>query len=359
LKEDKREMVYEALRFKEPTLLPYHIDVLAPVAEKLKTHFATDDIDAAMGNFLRWLSMEKQWQELPGGPGRLPIPAEGGQAARSPRRHARMGGRALDEFAVIWRTTGVNRGYVVEHPLKEPSLKGYEFPQFDYEKKLGYFPFAVERGKGHFLVAWVGDLWERAHFLRGLDHLLSDLLLHPAFVHELLQRLEEIILRNMDAMSRYAVDAFFLSDDYGLQENLMMRPATWREFIKPHLVNIFRKGHQLGRICFLHSCGNVSEIVPDLIEVGLDVLHPIQPEAMDIAGLKKEYGSDLTFYGGLGTQQVLVRGSPGEVREEVKRLAEVMGQGGGYILGPGISIQHDVPLGNLLALIEEASLLAK
>ena len=339
-------MVYQAIRHKEPAHLPYHIDVLPPVAERLKEHFATDDIDVAMGNFLRWLAMEKEWQELPGGPCASAIPVRV------------MGGRARDEFGVIWQKISVNRGYVVEHPLKEPNLAGYKFPEFDYEKKFAYFPREIERDKGHFLVAWVGDLWERAHFLRGLDNLLADLLLHPAFVHELLERLEKVILRNMDAIGRFPVDGFFLSDDYGLQESLMMRPETWREFIKPHLKNIFQRVHQLGRICFLHSCGNVSEIVPDLIEVGLDVLHPIQPEAMDIARLKREFGGDLTFYGGLGTQAFLVRQSPEGVKKEVKRLAQLMGQGGGYILGPGISIQHDVPFHNLLALIEEAGSLA-
>jgi len=346
LKVDKREMVYQAIRHNEPVHLPYHIDVLPPVAEKLKEHFATDDIDAAMGNFMRWLRMEKEWQELPGGP------------CASAIRDASMGGRARDEFGVIWQQTSVNRGYVAERPLKEPSLIGYELPEFDYGKKLAHFAREIERGKGHFLVAWVGDLWERAHFLRGLDNLLADLLLHPAFVHELLERLEKVILRNMDAIGRFPVDGFFLSDDYGSQESLMMRPQTWREFIKPHLKTIFQRAHQLARICFLHSCGNVSEIVPDLIEVGLDVLHPIQPEAMNIALLKRKFGSDLTLYGGLGTQVFLVRQSPAGVRQEVKRLAQLMGQGGGYILGPGISIQHDVPFPNLLALIEQAGSLA-
>jgi len=317
LKVDKREMVYQAIRHNEPVHLPYHIDVLPPVAEKLKEHFATDDIDAAMGNFMRWLRMEKEWQELPGGP------------CASAIRDASMGGRARDEFGVIWQQTSVNRGYVAERPLKEPSLIGYELPEFDYGKKLAHFAREIERGKGHFLVAWVGDLWERAHFLRGLDNLLADLLLHPAFVHELLERLEKVILRNMDAIGRFPVNGFFLSDDYGLQKSLMMRPETWREFIKPHL-----------------------------IEVGLDVLHPIQPEAMNIALLKRKFGSDLTLYGGLGTQVFLVRQSPAGVRQEVKRLAQLMGQGGGYILGPGISIQHDVPFPNLLALIEQAGSLA-
>jgi uroporphyrinogen decarboxylase len=91
-----------------------------------------------------------------------------------------------------------------------------------------------------------------------------------------------------------------------------------------------------------------------MIDMGLDILHPIQPEAMDILELKREYGKELTFCGGLGTQELLPRGSPEQVRDEVKRLKREMGKGGGYILEPGITVQADVPLKNIVAMIEEA-----
>ncbi|HXK45243.1 MAG TPA: uroporphyrinogen decarboxylase family protein, partial [bacterium] len=103
-----------------------------------------------------------------------------------------------------------------------------------------------------------------------------------------------------------------------------------------------------------HSCGYIIPIIPDLIELGLDILHPVQPEAMDIYYLKKEFGTDLSFCGGISTQDLLVRGTPEQVRNEVKRLKETMGKGGGYILEPGITIQADVLAHNLFAMIDEA-----
>jgi uroporphyrinogen decarboxylase len=135
---------------------------------------------------------------------------------------------------------------------------------------------------------------------------------------------------------------------------MLISPAAWRRFVRPHLARILARAKAAGRTTFLHSCGNVRAIVPDLIELGLDILHPIQPEALDIFELKREFGRDLTFCGGLGTQAVLARGTPREIRGEVRRLQREMGRCGGYILETGITIQADVPLANILALIEAA-----
>ena len=104
----------------------------------------------------------------------------------------------------------------------------------------------------------------------------------------------------------------------------------------------------------VHTCGNVFEVVGDMIDIGLDILHPIQPETMDIYKLKAEFGKELTFQGGLGTQNFLIRATPDKIRDEVKILKNKMGMGGGYIFEPGITIQGDIPVDNLLAMIEEA-----
>lgn len=104
----------------------------------------------------------------------------------------------------------------------------------------------------------------------------------------------------------------------------------------------------------IRSCGSFWPIIPDMIDIGLDILHPIQPEAMDILKLKREFGADITFCGGIPTQYLLNDGTPEEVRSEVRRLKREMGKGGGYILEPGITLQADIPFENVLALIEEA-----
>ena len=135
---------------------------------------------------------------------------------------------------------------------------------------------------------------------------------------------------------------------------MVMSPSHWREFIKPLLAEIYAAGKKRGRKVFHHSCGHVYPIIGEMIDIGLDILHPIQPETMYICELKREFGADITLCGGLRTQDILPDGTPEQVRSEVRCLKEEMGRGGGYILEPGITIQADVPIENIVAMIEEA-----
>jgi len=285
-----------------------------------------------MGNFLRWLAPERSFRPL------------------RPDSTTLM----VDDFGVVWQTNELNRGYIVKHPLEKPDLSGYSLPRYDYATKLAHLPEAIRKSRDCFIVCWIGDLFERANFLRGLDNFLVDLKLHPAFAHELLDRLEGLVHQNIDAICQYDVDGLFLSDDYGLQCGLMMNPATWREFIKPRLARIFAHCHKHGKKAFLHSCGDVEEIIPDLIETDLDVLHPIQPEAMDVVKLKARYGRSLCLYGGVSTQDWLIRLEPDELKRKLRALAQKLSRGSGYILAPGITLQYDISDANLMAFIEVA-----
>lgn len=323
----RKEIVNAAIAHRATPHVPYHIDVLPPVHAALERHYGDEDIDRSMGNYLRWINAPKQWERV------------GENLER-------------DEFGVVWSVNEFNRGYIAEHPLAEPTLEGYKFPNFDYRARFAHIPRVIAQSPEAFHVVWTGDLFERAHFLRGLDNILVDMKLTPEFVHELLDELLGIVLRNAEAILQYPVDAIFLSDDYGLQANLMMSPTDWRTFIKPRLAQVVEFGHQNSRKVFLHSCGNVRKVLPDLVEIGLDVLHPIQPEAMDIEELKKSFGDRITFYGGISTQRTLSHGKPEEVKQEVEHVAAVMAENGGFILAPGITLQHDVPWDNLLAFIE-------
>jgi len=132
----------------------------------------------------------------------------------------------------------------------------------------------------------------------------------------------------------------------------LMSPGDWRRLVRPRFKRFVDAAHAASRAAMLHSCGAIAPLVPDFIECGLDILHPIQPEAVDIFALKRRYGRDITFCGGISTQKTLPYGSPAEVKEEVRRALEVMAKGGGYILEPGITIQADVPPQNVVALVE-------
>lgn len=260
-----------------------------------------------------------------------------------------------DEHGVVWTTNPIDRGAPIGPVLREPDLSCYTFPDPTAPYRFEGLSAWCEENKEHFTVLWVGDLWERATFMRGMEELLLDVALHRAFVEELLERLTENILRTMEIyFASGDFDGIAVSDDYGVQRSLIISPDDWRALVKPRLARIYGLGKAHGKVVFHHSCGHIVPIIPDMIDIGLDILHPIQPEAMDIHLLKREFGKALTFSGGLRTQDLLPTATPEEVRAEVRMLKRTMGAGGGYILEAGITIQDDVPTENLVALVEEA-----
>ncbi len=328
-----RELVHAALRHEETERIPYNFMFSPPADAALREHYGCDDLQAQLdGNLYLFGCAGK------------PLYA-------SPDEY---GPTITDEFGVVWATSGIDRGYPVEHPLKEPTLAGYKLPPPYAFDRWEPVEEAASKYRHQFRLAVIGDLWERAHFMRGLDRLLMDLHESPRFVHELLDRICQYNHATLEGMVAVEPDGVFISDDYGFQDRLMMSPDDWREFVKPRLARLLAAAEQYDLVTMLHSCGNVSAIVPDLIEIGLDILHPIQPEAMDVFDLKREYGRDITFCGGISTQRTLPYGTPDDVRDEVNEKAETLGKGGGYILEPGITLQADVPLANLVALVEAA-----
>jgi uroporphyrinogen decarboxylase len=332
---DDRSWIRDTLGHREPAAVPYNFMFSPPARARLEAHYGTSDLESALG---------------------LPLRMSG---TRSPKplyaSPAEYGSTITDEFGVTWTTSDIDRGSPIGPCLREPDLSGYRFPEPASSDRFEHLAGWTAANAGHFTLLWIGDLWERATFMRGMEPLLLDVSLHPRFVEELLRGLADYILRTTEILfSRFSFDGVALSDDYGTQRGMLMSPGCWRRYVKPLLTEIYERAKTHGRTVFHHSCGNIVPIIGDLIDIGLDVLHPIQPEAMDIARLKREFGAHLTLCGGIRTQDLLPHGTPQQVRSEVRRTQDLMGKGGGYILEPGITLQADVPLHNLLALIEEA-----
>jgi len=330
----KKELVRQTIAHDAPASVPYHIDLTPPVRDELAKHFGTDDVSEAIEDCL----------VIVGGSLGRPLYAD----------PASDGALTEDVFGVLWRNNANDRGYVERHALNDPTLDGYEFPDPDFPGRFDAARDTVDAKRDLFVLGVAGDLFERANFMRGLDNLLMDMHLHPGFVHALLDGILEFDMATLRCVAGLGVDGIFISDDYGLQNQLMMRPDMWREFVRPRLNQLIDTAHSCGLPVALHSCGCVREIIPDLVDAGLDVLHPVQPEAMDVAEIKREFGRDLCLFGGLGTQRVLRNSSPDQVRDEVHRLQDTLGAEGGYILGPAITIQQDCPIDNILALIDAA-----
>ena len=334
---NNRQWIEQTLAHRETARVPYNFPFSPAPQRKLEQHFRTDNLDHAIKNPVRMSGPKKK----------KPLYADPDQ----------FGETVTDLFGVTWSTSRIDRGSPIGPCLKEASLANYTFPDPSAPFRFQDLGRWCEANSGYFRVVWVGDLWERATFMRGMEEMLIDLMLAPDFVDQLLRKLADYILATMKILfQRFEFECIAVSDDYGTQKNLIMSPADWRKHIKPLLQEIYSLAKQHNRKVFHHSCGNNYAVIGDMIDIGLDILHPIQPETMDILQLKKEFGRDLTFCGGLGTQEILPHGTPRQVRDEIKRLKQRMGRGGGYILEPGITIQADVPLENILAMIEEARL---
>ncbi len=196
-------------------------------------------------------------------------------------------------------------------------------------------------------------LFERAWSLRGFEALLMDLAERPAWVEDLLERITVIQAALARRFVALGVDGGYFGDDYGAQRGLLFSPATWRALFKPRLARMFAVFREAGLPVILHSDGDIWPILPDLVEIGLTCLNPVQPEVLNHARLHREYGARLSFYGGISTQTALPNGTPAEVRAATLACArELAPDGTGLILGPSHRMQSDIPLTNVTAMRE-------
>jgi uroporphyrinogen decarboxylase len=206
----------------------------------------------------------------------------------------------------------------------------------------------------HFVVPNFGfALFERAWSLRGFDEFLMDLACEPEWAADLLDRITGIQTTLARRFVALGVDGGYFGDDYGAQKSLLFSPALWRQLIKPRLARMFAVFRDAGLPVILHSDGDIWPILPDLVDIGLTCLNPVQPEVLDHARLYREFGNHLSFYGGLSTQSVLPNGSPDEVRAATAAcIRDLAPDDTGLILGPSHRMQSDIPLENVVAMLE-------
>ncbi len=211
---------------------------------------------------------------------------------------------------------------------------------------------------GDYLVMYEGaDLFTRPSILRNMENLMLDLVLRPEMVHFLLDKFTafycEDVTRAFEATGG-GIELYCEWSDFGTQRGLQMSVAMFREFIAPYLKRLIDVVHSGGARFMLHSCGAVRDLIPDFLELGVDVLDPIQVAAagMEPAALKRDFGDRLAFHGGICTQHTLPFGSPDEVRQAVRDRVATLGRGGGYIIASSHDISADTPTENILAMYE-------
>jgi uroporphyrinogen decarboxylase len=192
-------------------------------------------------------------------------------------------------------------------------------------------------------------LFERAELLFGTNNFLMATALEADLAGWVLDIITDYQLCLTESILKAGVSGIRFTDDWGLQTSMFISPERWRLLMKPRLKRLYAIVKKYDKIVFQHSCGHIDEIVPDLIEIGLDVLDPCQPQANDIFGWKKRYGNSLSFMGGLDTQSYLSLGNPAQVRDRVIEVVMIMAKGGGYIAAPSHTIT--IPEENRLAML--------
>lgn len=268
-----------------------------------------------------------------------------------------------DEWGVGWRSVQHNTPYgvgryteLVNHPLAEDqAIEDYEPPDPHRPELYEEARRVIDRFRDEYWIVGctVCTIFETAWALRGLERALLDFVENP----ELLRRVLEIPYRyHLTAARRLVelgVDMVWLGDDVGTQQHMLISPDHWRRFLKPLMASLIAELKCINpkvEVAY-HTDGCVYPIIPDLIEIGLDVLNPIQPASMDPARLKADFGDRLCFWGALDIQETLPFGTPADVRAEVLERLRTMGKGGGLIIGPSHYVQLDTPLENFWTMV--------
>lgn len=213
---------------------------------------------------------------------------------------------------------------------------------------------ATLHNQGYFVTGRAGSIFESVWQLTGYEKFFLDIVSRPEFITYTLDRLTEDNAFRSRRLAEADVDMVHLGDDVGMEDRMMMSPEMWRSWLKPCLAKVIQAAKEAKPDVHIsyHSDGYIEPIIPDLIEIGIDVLNPVQPECMDPVSLKKRYGDRLSFWGTIGTQTTMPLGTPEEVKETVKHRIKTVGQNGGLMLAPTHVLEPDVPWENIVAFFE-------
>ena len=325
------DRVLQSIRHQQPDRVPYYISCTIDAARKLSEVLGSGDLDTLLDNDMVRYSIRRPALFTEVRPGFV-----------------------REDFGVVWnRTIDKDIGIPESYPLTERSLAGFRLPDPRDPRRFADLPAFIARHASRFRFINIGfSLFERAWSLRSMPELMVDMLEAPEWVEELLDAILAYNLELIDELLKYDIHGILFGDDWGQQQGLLFGPAQWRRFIKPRLAQMIAAVKRAGKYAMVHSCGRVQSLFPDLIEIGLDVFNPFQPDVMDVYAIKRQYGDRLTFYGGMSVQGLLPHGTPQQIRDETRRLMDEIGRGGGFIIGPSHHMPGDIPTDNMVAFIE-------
>ncbi|MCL2665138.1 MAG: uroporphyrinogen decarboxylase family protein [Defluviitaleaceae bacterium] len=266
---------------------------------------------------------------------------------------------STDGYGALWRMDRVP-WHLEKPPLPEPKINGAAFPKADdfvagikEQKKSAIAAFEAD-GEHYRMISMGWGIFEHSWRMRGFENALTDMHLEEKFYAELTERLTDIFIEMLKACEDVPADAVLFGDDWGDQRGVIMGAQRWRKFLKPCWKRIYAETHRQGKKTLQHSCGGISEIYGDLIEIGLDCHESAQPEPAGMATeqIKKRWGGELSFWGCLGSQSVLHDKSPEEIKKAVFFLRDLFRNDGGFILAPAKPLFNETPIEKAAAFVE-------
>ena len=355
---ESRERTLLAINHRQPDRPPLYVSLTPQMAEKLCKEFGLpfeEPIDAMESARISHMGLLTQMG--------ADIVAIAPAVSPDMPTSTLPDGRMRNEWGMLFRNAGIYTefaGYPLAHAISEKDVRDYPFPDANAPGRFDIAADMMQKYRQKYAV--IGDVetmfFEMSWYLTGLEKFLTDLMMEAEYQAHLMDKIMHYIVTAGKKLIEMGVDILWCGDDFGSQQGMIMDPDTWRKVFKPrirYMFEEFRNTRSDIKIAW-HSCGSILPIIPDFIEVGLDILNPIQPLAygMDPMYLKKTYGKDLVFFGGIDVQHLLPYETPEKIQHEVRRRIEILGKNGGFIIAPAHNIQPDTPVENVLAFFEAA-----
>ncbi len=354
-----RDRVQTALNHETPDRCPMQISFTPEFASRLKTDMGLAEEDLhnphGGGNTYR---IEREIGED------MLLTSIGWANAYYRDEYTKTGLTYTDEWGITWQSVAYHTPFgvghyteMVGHPLAADSaIEGYKAPDADRPELYSEAERVLREFKDEYWIVGVTvtTIFETAWALRGYEQMLVDFIENPDLAERILEFPLRHHLKAAERLTEMGVDMIWIGDDVGAQKGMIISPATWRRFLRPRMAEFISRIKTINprlKVAY-HSDGYILPIVTDLIDIGVDVLNPIQPRSMDPAEIKRRFGDRLSFWGTIDEQHTLPFASPEEVAREVRERIHTVGRGGGLILGPTHHVQLDTPMANFWAMVK-------
>lgn len=339
-----REQFFKAMKRQSHTFVPFEFILCPSLLAEFKKRTGREDYEAYYDFATRLLFVDHT-----------------GSKEQYRKYHKQVEGLDINDWGVGFRQGDSPDFHEMKHPMEQfetlEELFAYPYPHpvNDYDWDGFHSKVCQVREMDRIAVGYLEvTLFEMAWYLRGMDNFMVDMMMNRDLAEYLLEQITERRCVSARKMAEAGCDVLRLGDDVSTQLDMMMHPDMWRAFIKPRLRRVIEAAREVKPdiLIFYHGDGNLQKIIPDLIEVGVEILNPVQPECIDPVKIKELYGDKLSFWGTVGTQTTMPFGTPEDVAEACRRMISKVGMGGGLLLAPTHVLEPEVPWDNLEAFVD-------